>query len=288
MASANPLLNALSFAKRGHPILPLYGVKDVSKDPQAPLDWPCMCGDPKCKSPGKHPHATLVPHGLKDATTDPDTIRAWFKTGPINYGVVCEHLCVIDVDKRNGGVEAWHDLKRKYADIHTWRVNTGGGGEHIIFGQYSDFNGGPIGNAKLARGVDIKGIGGYIVGPGSRHTSGKQYLWAPQCAPAPVASGGEHEFPKAMPPWLAEIAGARDELPKHDWKSESMADAPEGVRNISDAAFAGLLLRGGLSLPDLDDFLQWRNSRRSDPLEPNEVTRTAKSVLKTHLARGGR
>ena len=50
---------------------------------------------------------------------------------------------------------------------HTWRVRTGGGGEHIIFQNTLGIKGGD-----LDRGIEIKAKGGYIVGVGCKHVSG--------------------------------------------------------------------------------------------------------------------
>jgi hypothetical protein len=274
-----PLQYARAFARRDYGILPLYGM----------VDGICACGDATCRSAGKHPHAGLAPNGLKDATTDADTIIQWFETPHLNYGVVCERIVVVDIDPRNGGDKTWKELKRKRADVHTWEVNTGGGGKHIIFEQLSDTNGGPLHNTKLGRGVDIKGDGGYIVGVGSLHASGKRYKWAPQCAPARDDAPEDTllRYPLGVPPWIVDLCNGNGAA-KHDWKSEATADTPEGERNISDAAFAGVLFR--LEVPDQDvfDFLTWRNSRRSNPVTEAEVRRTVKSILKTHLARAAR
>ena len=67
--SISPKRAALWFASHGHPVLALHSITDTGN---------CTCGDAACHSPGKHPHAALVPHGLRDATVDLGVIRAWF------------------------------------------------------------------------------------------------------------------------------------------------------------------------------------------------------------------
>ena len=37
----------------------------------------CACNKPACDSRGKHPIGAVVPNGVKDATTDAESIRAW-------------------------------------------------------------------------------------------------------------------------------------------------------------------------------------------------------------------
>jgi Bifunctional DNA primase/polymerase, N-terminal len=82
-------------------------------------------------------------------------------------------------------------LVRKNYDIHTWRVVTGGGGEHIICAAASP----PLQSGKIVRGVDIKATRGYIVGVGCRHISGGRYHWFPGCRP------GEVDL-EATPAWV--------------------------------------------------------------------------------------
>jgi hypothetical protein len=71
------LESALVYAARGWPVVPVHTI----------VDGRCSCSDPECGnrgpdgkmkgSPGKHPR---TPHGLEDATTDPDVIRRlWAK-----------------------------------------------------------------------------------------------------------------------------------------------------------------------------------------------------------------
>ena len=83
------------------------------------LDWPvapahwiepdgnCSCGKPECSSPGKHPIGALVPHGLKDATKDRDTIGRWWGQNP-NANIIvptgsASGIWVLDVDPPHGG-----------------------------------------------------------------------------------------------------------------------------------------------------------------------------------------
>src|SRR5690606_2592726 len=69
---------ALKYAALGWAVLPLYGLSAGR----------CTCGDAACKSPGKHPHRDLVPHGVHDASKDADKIRAWFARVPnANVGI---------------------------------------------------------------------------------------------------------------------------------------------------------------------------------------------------------
>ncbi len=82
------------------------------------LDWPvfpafevkggccaCAAGN-NCERPGKHPRTK---HGVRDATKDPEQIKAWWRTWPdANIGVATGRdsgIIVIDADPRNGAIE---------------------------------------------------------------------------------------------------------------------------------------------------------------------------------------
>ena len=69
MNSTTPRGAALEYAQRGWHVLPLHSIRNGR----------CSCGKAECESPGKHPRTTS---GLKDATTDPEQIRAWWETWP--------------------------------------------------------------------------------------------------------------------------------------------------------------------------------------------------------------
>ena len=150
-------------------------------------DLGCTCGDASCKSKGKHPFAPPHRTALRMPTTDLGVIRGWFSEHYwLSYGIVTDELLVIDVDPRNGGDQSWAAISAQptRAVPHTWRVRTGGGGEHILFRNTLGVRCGD-----LDRGIEIKAKGGYIVGPTCSHESGRRYEWQPQCSPkdAPLA-----------------------------------------------------------------------------------------------------
>lgn len=158
---------ALEYAAAGLPVLVLW--------------WPiwtadgvrCACKNPKCASVGKHP---ITQHGLKDATTDQDQVRKWFKRWPdANLGILTDGLFVADADPRHGGDESLAQLVAGHGPLVTRRQLTGlfegKRGEHLIFRQ----NGTAVRNGKIAQGLDRKADGGYIVAAPSLHASGVRY-----------------------------------------------------------------------------------------------------------------
>jgi hypothetical protein len=118
------------------------------------------------KSRNKLPHFDLIKRGHLDATNDWQLVDFWFSVDPrMNYGINCQAsgLVVLDVDFRNGGdIRDW--MKPTYT------VSTGDGfhlyysvdEELRFFGQVGD-------------GIDIK-YKGFVVGEGSIHSNGNQYV----------------------------------------------------------------------------------------------------------------
>ena len=172
---------ALGYASRGIPVLPLHyplphgDLQPVPGDQQPAVGTGCSCRDLDCGQPAKHPLGSLVPHGVKDATTNRARILAWWTRHPqANIGLACGHrFDVLDVDGPAGG----HAI-RQLADEHGLQssgplVRTGGGGWHFYLAPTGLGNVGPAG----LRHVDWRGKGGYVVAPPSRHASGHPYQW---------------------------------------------------------------------------------------------------------------
>ena len=126
---------------------------------------------------GKKP--TLTEHGYLDATTDLETIGAWWQRWPsanIGLPMAPNGLVAVDVDPRNGGTLAALSLP---AELKTWRAATGGGGQHIIFAAPSvdDLPG------TLGPGIDLKYHGIVIVDPSIHPDTRKAYQWIPGQSP---------------------------------------------------------------------------------------------------------
>lgn len=142
-------------------LLPLQSVKDGK----------CTCNNPVCGSPGKHP---LLKYSWKHvATNDCHKIEKWLSMENINYGVATgrktsngNRLFVIDIDAED---HPFLDLMPR----ETFHYRTGSGGWHFWFQTpYSVSNSA----SKLSPQVDVRGYGGYVVIPPSRHISGGIYI----------------------------------------------------------------------------------------------------------------
>ena len=179
---------ALGYNHHGLAVLPLHSPGE---------DGSCSCGDEDCSSPGKRPYTH---RGLHDASIDPDEIRRWWREWPdANVGIRTgaeSGLIVLDVDPDHGGDESLAQLEALHGPLSaTVQQRTGGGGRHYLF----QHPGTPVRNrAGFLPGLDVRGDGGYIVAPPSRHISGDGYAWAPGCSPDEIELA-------ALPVWLLDL-----------------------------------------------------------------------------------
>jgi hypothetical protein len=236
----------------------------------------CGCGRLRCEHPAKHPMGRLVPHGLRDATTDPARIaHLWSLRPDANIGGATGRIIALDIDPRHEGLATLARLEAKYGALPaTWRIITGGGGEHIYFRPS------PLpaiirnSTAKLGPGLDVRGDGGYVLLPPSLHINGRRYQWKPGCTPdqRPLA---------ALPSWLA-AALAEPTKPGASaatWRDLVTNDVSEGKRNDTIARFAGHLLRRYVD-PHvvLELLLAWNATRCKPPLGCDEITGIVNSI----------
>lgn len=224
VGSADPLDAALSYAARGWAVLPCHA-------PGA--GGGCSCRAAACPSPGKHPR---VAGGLRSATTDPSTIAAWWARWPganvaVRTGAV-SGLVVIDVDPPHGGDVTLQDLAERHGALPaSAAVATGSGGLHL----YLAHPGVRVGNnagTRLGPGIDVRGDGGYVIAPPSRHRSGAAYEWT--TSPDVV---------HAVPEWMLERLRPRvhPPLPPPTWS----AVPPGRVGAWARAALEGEVARVG-------------------------------------------
>ncbi|MFD0342838.1 bifunctional DNA primase/polymerase [Streptomyces sp. NPDC127117] len=182
------LAHALSAAERGLPVIPLTARKlPALPSPHRNDDRRTSCRG-ACGLPG---------HGVHDATTDPAAVRALFAAAPwaTGYGIACgrppHHLIGIDLDVDPTGCDDSAVSLRRLALHHlftippTVTVLTPSGGRHLWL---TGPPGIPVPNSasRLAPGIDIRGTGGYLVGPGSVTPHGR-YRLAPGTAGLPPA-----------------------------------------------------------------------------------------------------
>jgi hypothetical protein len=132
---------ALAYAARGWPVFPCW--------------------------PGRKNPATE--HGVLDATTDPEKIRAWWTAKPdANVAIATGERSVdvldIDIETDANGYEILAEIQRAgLLDGHGPMVRTRSGGLHVYFAGTSQRSS----NARHTGPVDFKASGGYVLAPPS-------------------------------------------------------------------------------------------------------------------------
>ena len=192
--SPGALKAALSYAKRGWRVLPLQ--------PRA-----------------KHPLASLVPHGVKDATCDVERIAAWWGRCPnANIGVAtgsASGIIVVDIDGEAGERSL---MRLGDGPLPPTLTAQTGRGRHLYF---SLRNGEHVACARLAPGLDLKGEGGYVCAAPSIHPSGKRYRFAPGAAsPAPLLA------------WLLRNGEAERKAPAHPAPDLAALPLPQWAKKL--------------------------------------------------------
>jgi hypothetical protein len=162
-------------------IIPLYGVRTESGG------FRCECAKPECSAAGKHPR---LKDWLTSGTCDEAVVRSWAARWPdMNFGGVTGRNIAIDVDRKGdiNGAAHFEELFDDEMENVPWTVQaiTGSSDDnhrcgHHYFSAASSW----IGNSsKIVPGVDVRGYGGMVVLPGSRHISGRLYRWAEDASP---------------------------------------------------------------------------------------------------------
>ncbi|MGW4033097.1 bifunctional DNA primase/polymerase [Streptomyces sp. NPDC004838] len=164
----NALRDATEAVRRGLPVFPIGRTKmPAIRSPHR--DDPR--GTPKCRGECGRPG-----HGVHDATLDSARLAELFAAAPhaTGYGIACGRgdrpLLGVDLDRKNGvdGVESLARLAAEngFTVPETVVIATPSGGLHLWLT-------GPAAAAvqnsagKLGPGIDVRGYGGYLVGPGS-------------------------------------------------------------------------------------------------------------------------
>lgn len=250
---------ALDMARRGFRVFPLM--------PGSRLPVEAL----KCASNIRH-----LAGGIHRATTNEAVISRWFAAEPrLNYGVATERLCILDVDVKNGksGLE---DLLSLGVLPETFTVATGTGGLHLYF-QAPEHG---AGQSSITKSIDVRGAGGYVVGPGSV-VDGRTYEIINAAPLAPV--------PSQLRPLISRPGDRADRSAKHlqpcgeldapgSWDAavawlEAQSPAIEGAGGDAHTFRTACALKDlGLSEDSaLDALLMHWNDRCSPPWNGDEL-----------------
>ena len=248
---------AESLHDMGFSIFPLWGITNGK----------CDCGNKDCKNQGKHPHK-LALKGFYAASNKGDDIDVWWSEAPnANIGIrTGENLIVIDVDEAIGE-DSLNHLQAKWGLLPETLEATTGRGRHLYFRKPTDIKI-PCTNGVVANKIDIKAEGAYVVGPGSTHVSGKQYVWVDPSQPMV-------ELPVE---WVEALKKKAEATPQP--RNEN-GKIPEGGRNDYLKSKGASLRRTGLSGDALVAALNAINQQDCEiPLQISQIRTMCRSTQK--------
>ena len=201
-----PCQAAAVVRKPGYPVLPLHS---VTEDRAALVAM-------RSATPGQASFRPLVPHGLKDATTDLDVIRGWFREHYwLNYGVLTEGCSSSTLIPATAATRAGHDQRPAYPRRapHMARAHRRRRRAYLFSATPS-----ASGAATLTGASRSRPRAATSWASTAAHESGRRYAWQPQCSPK--------DAPLADPPeWLAKLIGNRTYL--------GAADTAAGMGQVS-------------------------------------------------------
>ena len=161
------LEHALQYAGRGWRVFPTH----------TPTAGGCSCGRPTCTDVGKHPR---IKAWQKAATTDAAQIHKWWTKWPsANIGIATgQGLIVLDLDGREEFLR-FQAIAQASGGLPPTLVARTGRGLHLYLS-------GSIGGSHKVDGLLVRGDGGYVIAPPSRHANGSTYQWLNQNASSPA------------------------------------------------------------------------------------------------------
>ena len=255
---------AAKLAEAGFQVFPAYGV----------VDGRCECGNPRCESPGKHP---AVKGWREQASSDPAKVREWwYQHEGRNPAVATGNgLVVLDVDGKEGA-ETLRRLEEEYGALPPTPCVLTGRGKHFYFRWNSHLSNS---TSRLGPKLDIRGDGGYVIGAGARHASGREYDWKPGCSPKDLPMA---ELPSWIPALLKENPAREETDSKKDGSSSILPDGKilKGSRDTTLYRY-GCFLRGvrGYDMKQIREELFRINDEKCDPpLSDNQVEKLIRQV----------
>jgi hypothetical protein len=228
----------------------------------------------------------LTGRGFKDATRDERKIlHMWDRTPGANIGIDLGRsgVFVVDMDPKYGAdpEEAIDALGLNRDDLVSVRTGeapeptdelphslAGTRGMHLYFAGVYPTRATPV------AGVEIRGVGGYTVAPGSAHASGVPYVGVlPKVEGLPTP-------PPSIVTLLRTAERSKVVAPRVD------GPIPSGMRNGTLASFAGSMRRRGMSEGAILSALVIENARCDPPLDDGELRTIARSIARYAPAGG--
>ena len=225
---------ALAYAARGWPVFPL--------------------------APGGR--VPITAHGFKDASVDPERIRAWWTEHPTANVAIRTgkgSIIALDVDRhgKGDGEASLADLESQHEKLpKTWESITPRDGRHLYF-EAPEFE--IKTRTGIRPGIDIKGEGGYVIAPPSvvagldqpyQRRNGSATCGLPQWI-GDLANAGNKQPSSSKPPSSPSVHGhgsSRYAETALKLELRNLRQATEGTRNdtLNKAAFnLGQFVGGG-------------------------------------------
>jgi len=207
-------------------------------------------------------------HGVHDATTNAEQIRAWWGQNPnFNIGIAAGEksgIVVFDIDPRNGGDTSWQGWIAEHGSPPDCAMAlTAGGGQHYIAAYQSG-----IRSCKLREGIDLLSDGRYFVAHPSS-VEGKAYEWEASSDPFDGIAPGSIPFN-----WLPHLSQRKT-------KSATNGDLIKGNRNAGLTSLAGSMRNFGMSEAEILAAISIANETRCEiPLPSSEIAQIARSVAR--------
>lgn len=206
-------------------------------------------------------------HGVHDATTDAEQIKAWWTQNPnFNIGIAAgarSGIVVFDIDPRNGGDTSWQGWIAEHgAPQDCAMALTAGGGQHYIAAYQPG-----VRSCKLREGIDLLSDGRYFVAHPSS-VEGKSYEWEASSDPFDGVAPGA--IPSAWTPHLTQRK-----------TSANSGELIQGNRNAGLTSLAGSMRNFGMSEAEILAAISIANETRCEiPLPSSEIAQIARSVAR--------
>lgn len=218
-------------------------------------------------------------NGLKDASADADTVKAWWSKYPdANIGLTtggASGLVVVDVDGADG-----ESALALYGTLPDTVESRTGKGRHLLFIGAPEIRNSA---GKLGPQLDVRAEGGYIVAPPSIHPNGGSYRWANGKHPGKLT-------PAALPESIAKrITGVVGSIQPVVGAAPSSAvdvvfsGVGSGGRNQALTAYAGRLFAKFHGADEVLELVRAVNATKvTPPLDDAEVVALVASIGQTH------
>ena len=246
-------------------------------------DGACTCSQVDCGSPGKHPR---TPRGLTDATKDQQVIKGWWQQWPeANIGVrtgQASGIMAVDLDVKGtaddiNGITNWYDLLDAHGPASTMTAITGGGGQHWIYKLPTNVEVRNDAGTKLAKGIDIRGDGGYIVVAPSVHLSGDSYEWEDN---SPAVLAPEWLISKCASPVQKAVKTVKPAEGYEPWVTTALEGVGESYRNHTATRLVGYFHKQGVAEDIIYAILTPFAEACTPPMDPRELRRTVANVCR--------